>query len=41
MGRRITKKRWYQLGGFANTRLYRRADKLGRWMHFITTEGEA
>jgi hypothetical protein len=32
---RITKKRWYDLGGFANPKLYRRADKLGRWMHFI------
>ncbi len=32
---RITKKKWYQLGGFANTDLYRRADKRGRWMHFM------
>lgn len=32
---RITKKKWYQLGGFANPDLYRRADKRGRWMHFM------
>lgn len=32
---RITKAEWYRLGGFANSDLYRRADRLGRWMHFI------
>jgi hypothetical protein len=32
---RISKKQWYRLGGFTNTDLYRKADKLGRWMHFM------
>lgn len=32
---RITKREWYALGGFANSDLYRRADRLGRWMHFM------
>lgn len=38
MGRRISKEKWYALGGFANSKLYRRADRLGRWMHFIIEE---
>lgn len=32
--RRITKRRFYDLGGFANSKLFRKADKFGRWMHF-------
>ena len=32
---RITKKQFYAMGGFANSQLYRRADKRGRWMHFM------
>lgn len=32
---RISKKEWYRLGGFTNSDLYRRADKRGRWMHFM------
>lgn len=32
---RITKARFYELGGFSNSRLFRKADKLGRWMHFM------
>jgi hypothetical protein len=32
--RRITKAEFYERGGFANTSLFRKADKLGRWRHF-------
>lgn len=35
MWRRITKKEFYALGGFANSLLFRKADSLGRWRHYI------
>ena len=31
---RVTKKKWYALGGFKNSDLYRKADRLGRWSYF-------
>lgn len=33
--KQITKAEWYQLGGFANSKLFRLADKRGRWRYFI------
>jgi hypothetical protein len=33
----ITKREWYDRGGFANPALFRKADRLGRWRHFIDT----
>lgn len=32
---KIGKAHWYRLGGFANSALFRRADKRGRWQHFV------
>jgi hypothetical protein len=34
-GTRVTKREWYDAGGFANSKCYRKADKLGRWQYFI------
>jgi hypothetical protein len=31
----ITKKEWYDRGGFANSDLYRKADRLGRWRYYM------
>lgn len=33
---RITKAEWYRLGGFANTRLFRKANKNGSWRYYMT-----
>ncbi len=34
-GWRKIKREFYDLGAFANSDLCRKADKLGRWQHFI------
>lgn len=31
---KISKREWYRLGGFANSRLYRKANKLGAWSYY-------
>ena len=38
MKRRITKTEWYALGGFANSRLFRKADSRGRWRYYIVED---
>lgn len=35
-GQRITRKAFYDLGGFANSNLYRKADKRGVWRYYRT-----
>lgn len=32
---RITKGEWYRRGGFTNSDLYRKADRLGRWKYYM------
>jgi hypothetical protein len=32
--KQITKAEFYNLGGFANSNIFRKADKLGRWRHY-------
>jgi hypothetical protein len=32
---RITKRRWYDLGGFANPKLFRNADARGYWRYYM------
>lgn len=32
---RITKREWYKLGGFSNSKLYRKADKRGVWRYYM------
>jgi hypothetical protein len=31
---RLSKREWYYKGGFRNARLYRKADRLGRWRYY-------
>ena len=31
---RITKKEFYARGGFKNSKLFRKADKNGRWLYY-------
>lgn len=31
---KISKREWYDLGGFANSRLFRKADKRGVWSYY-------
>jgi hypothetical protein len=31
---KISKREWYDLGGFANSNLYRKADKRGVWQYY-------
>lgn len=38
--RRVTKREWYEAGGFANSACWRMADSLGRWRHYIVNEYE-
>ena len=33
--KRISKAEWYELGGFANPKLFRLADKRGVWRYYI------
>lgn len=35
---RITKKKWAEMGGFRNPRLYRKADKRGSWRYYMERE---
>jgi hypothetical protein len=35
---RITKREWYALGSFGNTRLFRKADKHGTWKYYMLTD---
>lgn len=35
---RITKREWYALGGLANTKLFRKADKRGAWRYYMLTD---
>ena len=32
---KISKREFYKLGAFSNPALFRKADKRGRWSHFI------
>lgn len=32
---RVTKREWYALGGLANSKLWRRADRKGIWRYYI------
>ena len=32
---RITKREWYALGGLANSKLFRKADKRGHWRYYM------
>jgi hypothetical protein len=32
--RRITKREWYDLGGFANSKLFRKANARGVWSYY-------
>lgn len=32
--RRITKRQWYELGGFANSRLFRKQSRSGAWAYY-------
>ena len=34
MPKRITKKEFYSLGGFANSKLFRRGTRTGRWLYY-------
>jgi len=36
--RRITKVEWYNLGGFANSRLFRLQSKGGAWRYYTTLD---
>lgn len=36
--KRIGKKEWYLLGGFANSKLFRKATKRGVWTYWIVWE---
>jgi len=36
--RRVTKVEWYDKGGFANSRLWRRQAKSGRWIYYEVIE---
>lgn len=38
MATRITKRQWYDKGGFANSKLWRRQAKSGAWQYFETKE---
>jgi hypothetical protein len=35
---RITKREWYDLGAWANTKLWRRQGKSGSWQYFMTVD---
>lgn len=37
--RRVTRREWYDLGGFANSRCWRRARRNGVWQYFVNLEG--
>lgn len=32
---KLGKTHWYRLGGFANSALFRKADKRGRWSYYV------
>lgn len=36
--RRITKRQWYELGGFANSRLFRKQARNGSWAYYQVIE---
>lgn len=33
--KKITKKEWYDLGGFANSTLFRKANRHGVWLYYV------
>lgn len=35
---RVTKREWYDMGGFANPALFRKADSRGYWRYFVDTD---
>ena len=35
---RISKREWYALGGFANSRLWRRQRKNGAWVYYMNCD---
>jgi hypothetical protein len=35
MRQRVTKTEWYRLGGFRNSRCFRRQRKDGRWLYYV------
>lgn len=37
---RVTKAQWYEAGGFANSRCWRRGLKNGYWAYYINIEKE-
>lgn len=35
---RVTKRRWYQLGGFRNSKLFRLSNRCGGWLYYIAID---
>jgi hypothetical protein len=33
---RVNKRTWYDIGGFANPRCYRKANSRGVWQYYVT-----
>lgn len=36
--KRITKAEWYALGGFANSKLFRKQSRGGAWRYYMTLD---